>query len=131
MYKDRNVVMLPTEKASNILLEHNSLRYTNKDLSELKEELIALGVMFQHLYITSDEEIKEGDWYYDSIQNKILKCTEVDKMNLCHSDGYATPVNACKKIIATTDSSLTKLDCQKMMCEGDCCNIPLPQIPSL
>jgi len=49
-----------------------------------------------HIYITSDDEIKEGDWYYSKEFNVILQC-ECD---------YIKDIN-CKKIIATTDKSLT------------------------
>ena len=48
----------------------------------------------QHLYIISDEEIKEGDWYYESEFQLILK-----------KEGKG--ILKAKKIIATTDTSLT------------------------
>ena len=47
----------------------------------------------QHLYIISDEEIKEGDWYYESEFQLILK-----------KEGKG--ILKAKKIIATTDTSL-------------------------
>lgn len=49
----------------------------------------------QHLYITSDEEIKEGDWCYSEGINFIFQA-------------LAFPLSAkdTKKIIATTDTSL-------------------------
>ena len=48
-----------------------------------------------HLYITSNEEIKEGDWYLDTTVNVIFKN---DKLFL-NGTGY-------KKIILTTDQDL-------------------------
>lgn len=51
-------------------------------------------IMYQyfHLYFTSSEEIKEGDWYYSSILNQVLlKGTSKDKH---------------PKIVASTDPSL-------------------------
>ena len=47
----------------------------------------------QHLYIISDEEIKEGDWYYESEFQLILK-----------KEGKG--ILKANKIIATTDTSL-------------------------
>lgn len=49
----------------------------------------------QHLYITTDEEIKEGDWFYNSNMNRVAKCSR--STVLC--DAYY-------KIIATTDPKL-------------------------
>ena len=49
----------------------------------------------QHIYITSDEEIGEGDWYLDTIVNVIFKN---DKLFL-NGTGY-------KKIILATDPTL-------------------------
>lgn len=46
----------------------------------------------QHLYIISDDEIKEGDWKYDTKLNIIIQ--------------HGSYVDGCKKIIATTDTSL-------------------------
>ncbi|MEW2859388.1 hypothetical protein AB1A63_15220, partial [Lactiplantibacillus paraplantarum] len=48
----------------------------------------------QHLYILSDDEIKEGDWYHNSIDNSIKQASDW------------IYVSTCKKIIATTDTSL-------------------------
>lgn len=50
-----------------------------------------------HIYITSKEEIKEGDWFFDIISNTI------------HKAELATGVfNSRKKIILTTDLDLIK-----------------------
>ena len=91
MDKRAKVFMLPTnEKAkSNLLLGRNELYYSNK-LSNfsLKEDIDR----FQHLYITSDDEIKEGDWITDG--KKVYKAPNID--------GFI----GLYKIIATTDSSL-------------------------
>lgn len=51
----------------------------------------------QHLYITSDEEIKEGDWCYNSKRKSI----ELGKYMIGTNEFIF-----CKKIIATTDISL-------------------------
>jgi hypothetical protein len=56
----------------------------------------------QNIYITSDEEIKEGDWYLDTTINTLFKS---DKIFL-NGFGY-------KKIILTTDPRLAP-DVQKI-----------------
>jgi hypothetical protein len=54
----------------------------------------------QHIYITSDEEIKEGDWYYLPRTNSVHKCIEdPTELNLERRLGVA-------KIILTTDLDL-------------------------
>ena len=57
---------------------------------------------FYHLYFTSDEEIKEGDWYLDT-QTKQIK-QYLDTSKTCSENILW---DCCKKIIATTDKSLT------------------------
>lgn len=59
----------------------------------------------QYLYILSDEEIKEGDWYITS-DNKLLQCRKV-LMKLIYTYGdYGRNPNGCRKVICTTDKSL-------------------------
>lgn len=84
-----------------------------------------------HLYITTDEEIKEGDWFY----NKGMRT--VDKASYVESSPYIK--NTGKKIIATTDSNLlteegryAKMDKYKSLAfKADRLpsNYTLPQIP--
>jgi hypothetical protein len=50
----------------------------------------------QHIYITSDEEIKEGDWHYNLALNSVEKTTNFDNGLLQ------------EKIILTTDQDLIK-----------------------
>lgn len=96
--KTFRVVMLPTEKESNLWLQPNNLlRFANS----LKEVGIAKP---QHLYILSDEEIKE--------------------------------IEGSKKIVSTTDKSLTNCsvcgisnDNHKMSCKTPSLRTNLPAIP--
>ena len=66
-----------------------------------------------NIYITSDEEIKEGDWVYSKSRNKICKVTGISKWT--HKDDYSIDLDNenyfihhsyCKKIILTTDRDL-------------------------
>ena len=64
------------------------------DITNMPEKAIYRGCIVQHLYILSDDEIKEGDWYLLD-DNTINKASA----NLRYK-------NHEKKIIASTDSSL-------------------------
>ena len=61
----------------------------------------------QHLYILSDEEIKEGDWFIGET-GIVKRANKIGKNNaqIHTSDGYAYFKNKSKKIVATTDTSL-------------------------
>jgi hypothetical protein len=91
MLKKHPVVMLPVnEKASIILSE------TDKKLKLNGRDSFFAG-HYQHLYFLSDEEIKEGDWFYDS-------CFGVNNGIYKHLKGFINKTS--KKIIATTDNLL-------------------------
>lgn len=61
----------------------------------------------QHLYITTDEEIKEGDWFLHPKYEKGIKTgLEVRKADSSYFGGYGYDWEFCRKIIATTDSNL-------------------------
>ena len=89
----KNIHTLPTDKLSRLYLEDevfilSEYDYPNVDYAQN-----------QHLYITSDEGIKDGDWSLD-IDNEIVKYDENKYNMLFH--------NICKKIILTTDQDLIK-----------------------
>jgi hypothetical protein len=69
----------------------------------------------QHLYITSDEEIKEGDWFYDFLY-KVRQHTKEFK-----------PASYSRKIVATTNKDLWKWGLN-MMVEKEPYPIPEPFI---
>lgn len=82
----KNIHILPTDKPSRLLInKENSLVLTSNYYSSSKP---------QNIYITNDEEIKEGDWITDGTKI-ILNRSWVD------DEDY-------KKIILTTDIDLTK-----------------------
>lgn len=56
----------------------------------------------QHIYITSDEEIKKDDWYLDTQTKEIKQYIDTSRTN---SENILW--NSCKKIIATTNSKLS------------------------
>lgn len=95
-YLECEAIMLPTSKADNALIKTNiGLGILNYFKNEYftQEYLKYINRSSYHLYIISLEEIKIGDWFYDTrdriISNKPLQQTLFSK-----------------KIIATTDKSL-------------------------
>jgi len=107
--KMKNIHILPTDKPSRLWIWMDELR-----LGNLTEQSKSLKISNQNIYITSDEEIKEGDC------GLIEK--EVGKIILT-GDGYEFLIGkgvsyeysdfhslqkVCKKIILTTDQDLIK-----------------------
>jgi len=128
MYKQHNIVMLPTNEASIIVKNTMSIHIQSESKLYLRQEpeLVnpkSKSTANQHLYILSDDEIKEGDWYHNSIDNSIKQASDW------------IYVSTCKKIIATTDTSLILHDnsknnkCFGTQLSGKCSHI-LPQIPT-
>jgi len=89
MFKKCKVVMLPTNEKAKILFTGNYINYNHLGYNKCKD------LHNQHLYILSDDEIKEGDWY--------LVISE-DSVRQAQLDFHLTRDFA--KIIASTDSSL-------------------------
>jgi hypothetical protein len=96
----KNIHLLPTEKPSRLFIAENDIEmFILSDKYGLGNKLC----QNQNLYITNDEDIKEGDWVYFPISNEVLKIgngpfeasLETVKTN-----------EDCKKIILTTDPSL-------------------------
>ena len=106
MKKTHKVVMLPTEKASRIHLANNKLIYGKELFTD------GLTGRNQHLYIISDDEIKEGDWYYSPETKQVY-----------NQSNHETSL-PCKKIVATTDTSLKVTDLI-----SDKYAVYVPQIP--
>jgi len=110
-YTECDVVMLPTDKYSSIV--RSTSKYGGLFKSEYYSPMKNMGDSYQHLYILSNEEIKEGDFWFDGTQIR-------NNYSLHKIDGFD------RKIIATTDSSLTK----EMYCvSSGKYQEPLPQIP--
>jgi hypothetical protein len=89
----KNLHVLPTDKPSRLYLEFSdgALCLVNNALPQTKRS------NNQNIYITSDEEIKKGDWFMIFTNKKPIAPT---KAGLFDSD--------CKKIILTTDPDLIK-----------------------
>jgi len=113
--KKCQVVMLSTEKASKIVLQGykglGGLLFSNN------QYIKSSNYQPQHLYILSDEEIKEGDWYLaDERISKselkpiwvVRKCDNITNgwLESNSNPGQGDNPDWSKKIIATTDIPL-------------------------
>jgi hypothetical protein len=91
----KNIHILPTENSSRLCIDYkNNLCLSESDLPYVKSN--EWKTFPQNIYITSDEEIKEGDWCIDD--EGIVKCT-------AHAGGMN---HYYSKIILTTDDQLIK-----------------------
>lgn len=86
------VVMLPTEKASKLVLTDNKLRGTPYEGDVYQA---------QHLYIVLDKEIKEGDWVYDKVAKFIKQATKHTIVLIGKTNEYYL------KVMASTDKEIT------------------------
>lgn len=112
MKKEAQVHMLPTEDKSILYKRNdtNELHLGDFNYCESDDKLRTN----QHLYITTDEEIKEGDWVYwtdpEGLTSDINQVVSVDEEMIFishpeHSETEALP-HECRKIIATTNTEL-------------------------
>ena len=103
----KNIHILPTEKPSRLsILNSGKLNFGAEIMSSSNSKP-------QNIYITSDEEIKEGDWLIvndeDVMQMKSSYDNDMSGEDIWVGDslnGYATYKDNCKKIILTTDQDL-------------------------
>jgi hypothetical protein len=101
----KNIHLLPTEKPSRLgrFIDTGKLSLRTDDDIPRGENI--------NIYITSDEEIKEGDYFlYDETTVRYkTNGTEYHGGDLCHISGNRRyPVSKSKKIILTTDQDLIK-----------------------
>jgi hypothetical protein len=89
----KNIHVLPTDKPSRLHLWFDKLELS-KDFLEVKRNK-------QNIYITSNEEIKEGDWLFDLDIKRIVKA---DSLKVDTSKSYGCWYY--KKITLTTDQDL-------------------------
>jgi len=117
MEKKCNVIMLTTEKEGVLCIRHDK-PHVLKERKNVISPVILTTHNHYHLYITSDDKIKEGDWAVNQ--------GDYDKDIVFRTDeGFFQSGISGKKIIATTDSSLYQY---AMHSEGKV-KVDLPQIP--
>ena len=106
----KNIHILPTDKPSRLWTNNLRRRLELDEFPEQHPNQIA-----KHIYLTNDEEIKEGDWFIRD--GSIHKCFRVHKTDIefltsidsvyCGSNTFWSK-EFCKKIILTTDTDLIK-----------------------
>jgi hypothetical protein len=97
----KNIHLLPTQSKTRLFLSDYG-KILN--LASYPETFYTTG---QNIYITSDEEIKEGDWYINTFvsEREQKPQTHTEKRHLInHQKDYR--FKYCRKIILTTDPSL-------------------------
>lgn len=106
-FKRAQVIMLPTNKSNIVLINlkkefligtetYKSFLQGGKDWVYNKS-VTDNSESPQHLYIISDDEIKEGDWYLNSLNSYTIHC---------YFKGEKLPNYGIRKIIATTESTM-------------------------
>jgi len=93
----KNVFVLPTDKPSRVYLIKSNNRLGLTSTNPEYMENFGSGTQNQYIYITSDEEINEGDWFYD-LDTKYVKIKQSWENSHLNFKG--------KKIILTTDQGL-------------------------
>ena len=101
----KNIHLIPTDKPSRLIIYStllNEFRLLNEPYEDWKHK--------RHIYITNDEEIKEGEWFI--CNNTVKQCMEIRNHNtilfLLDRLGNEDSIKYCKKIILTTDVDLIK-----------------------
>jgi hypothetical protein len=88
----KNIHVIPTDNPSRLHFDSELFISPKIQLSKSINSIVE----GRNIYITNDEEIKEGDWYYDDFIKQIIIADN-------------RPIgNDCKKIILTTDQELIK-----------------------
>ncbi len=125
-YIEHNLVMLSNKDDSKfgLIYESGKLHYFSN--GENPHDLLDNLAISQHLYITSNDEIKDNDWCLEKTGLGYLKPFQVKKEDL----NVKEFIKRCKKIIATTDKSLNSRKWVGVI-EGEDTyeEILLPQIP--
>ena len=131
MDKRARVVMLPTKEKAGLVINPSTNKIQYVDFEKNSKYYTEASFICNHLYITSDDEIKKGDWVF-SKHYGIGKVTSNNHANykgdfpllveFLNKPNHFVPYNTdgsytsdrkkiylqdCKKIIATTDISLT------------------------
>jgi hypothetical protein len=96
----KNIHILPTDKPSRLFKFANELHLDTIPKDYYKK---------YNIYITSNEEIKEGDWFYNIISLKPEPFKACENGNgYVNCNKYSHNRIDCKKIILTTDQDLIK-----------------------
>jgi len=112
----KNLFLIPTNKPSRFYSIDGKHKLVNSTMA-MDWYISSVGYKPHDIYITNDEEIKEGDWIisdqsllsplYDAIGKVEIISLETKKIIQSDNSWYWTDLD-CKKIILTTDPQLIK-----------------------
>jgi hypothetical protein len=102
----KNIHVLSTDKPSNLIQSNLGLIRVTDEFNQ--KDLDFIQAKFMNLYITSDEEIKEGDWCYDSDGKQILQFNNKIGVLLANQQKEKYGVKSFFKIILTDNKDLIK-----------------------
>jgi hypothetical protein len=100
----KNIHVLPTDKSSRLHLIEDVLMFTNEYKNSVCDSEV-------NIYITNEEEIKEGDWYLNIEEKNGIKNPfygKLYKANYSIKSVNTDYRHNLKKIILTTDTNLIK-----------------------
>jgi hypothetical protein len=98
----KNIHILPTDKPSRLHFDGKLFLSPNYQDSKTINSIVE----GRNIYITSNEEIKLGDWVLNIEENTIFKPSNDEINDIKNSE--AKYYEYCKKIILTTDQDLIK-----------------------
>jgi hypothetical protein len=98
----KNIHVLPTDKPSRLHFDGELFLSPNYQDSKTINSIVE----GRNIYITSNEEIKDGDWVLNIEENTIFKPSNDEINDIKNSE--AKYYEYCKKIILTTDHDLIK-----------------------
>ena len=130
-YKEYDIVLVETDKAEKSLILYQDIGKKTLKYEETYLTQAYLRNMYAksyHLYIISDDKIKDDDFFVNMTTNNIHKCHSVSK-NI-HSDLNGGKYHGkweSKKIITTTDELILKTS--KSINKEQFPDILLPQLP--
>jgi hypothetical protein len=100
----KNIHVIATGKPTGIFLSNSGLQYSIMNKVRVNPH------NGYHINITSDEEIKKGDWvlFMFGEVTEIVKVTTIVNNAFETKQGFGYGLEYCKKIILTTDQDLIK-----------------------
>ena len=100
----KNIHILSTPNPSKVY------SYKGNSFLTTESHLHSPSMEYQNIYITSDEEIKEADWYISILENEVYKATNETQniMSVANLVGSTSYKKTHFKIILTTDQDLIK-----------------------
>lgn len=135
MEKKCKVVLLTADNKSNIHFDNIEINLTYTDIPVHYYNRM---VESRHIYILSDDEIKERDWIYKYVPvgqkpyiSEIHKVISIDKKEgIIEFEEHTVGIGFCKKIIATTNPDLIKEGIYSIDDEfiKEYCNNPVEEI---